>query len=85
MGRCQIRFIADDGPDAGSFHSVVKRHRAEHISIVGDRTCRHLEFIEPLGKRFELDSSLQEAIIGMKVKVNEVFFAEFKAAHLYQR
>jgi hypothetical protein len=68
-----MRFITDYWMNFGGFHRIIKGNGAEQIAEVCYRTGFHFQFLEPFGKRFELDCTLQKAIIGMHVQMYEIF------------
>jgi len=68
-----VGFATDDWLDTARFHRVVKSDRAKHVAVVGHRTRRHPEFFDAFGERLDLNSAVEEAVIGMKMKVDEVW------------
>ncbi len=54
-------------------HRVVKRDRAIHIAVIGHGARFHPQFLGALGERIDLNGSVEEAVIGMKVEMYEVF------------
>ena len=60
-----IRFAANDGLDTPRFHRVVERNRAVHVAMVGHGACLHAQVFKAFGKRFDLNSAVEKAVVGV--------------------
>jgi hypothetical protein len=69
-----VCFDSDDRLDAAAFHVVVERHCAVEIAMVGDGDGSGSGFGGALGEGLDLYRAIKEAEIGVKMKVDEVFF-----------
>jgi hypothetical protein len=70
-----VDLAADDRFDALLLHRVVERDRAIHIPVIGHRAGRHSERRDTLGKRFDLNRPIEQAVVCMQVQVNEILIA----------
>ena len=69
---CNIKFFAYNRIDAIFVAEFFKVQRAEHVSVVSERKCRH---VEPFGLGYqiiELGTGIEQRIIRMNMKVNKI-------------
>ena len=71
LGR-QIHLAADDGFDPGLLGLEVKLDRPEHVAVIGHRDRRHLERPGLADETVDLIGPIQEAVLRMHVKVDEL-------------
>ena len=68
-----VGFTTDDRLDPARFHRVVESDRAKHVAVIGHRARCHPEFFGAFSERLNLDGAVEEAVVGMKMKVDEVW------------
>jgi hypothetical protein len=66
-----VSFAADYRIYAATLHRVVKRDRAKHVAVIRHGASRHAKFLGSLRKWLYLNRSVKEAVIGVKMEVNE--------------
>src|SRR5882724_6145155 len=69
-----VGFHADDGLDARGLHLIVKGNRAVQIAVIGYRYGTGAEFLGTLSEGLYLDRSVKETEVGVKMKVDKIFF-----------
>ena len=68
----QVRFAAEDGLDSPGLSLLIKLDRTEHIAVVRDGDRRHAEFFDLPDQRRNLIRAVQQAVLRMQVKVDEL-------------
>ena len=66
-----IDFTSDDRLDTGLVSLLVKFHRPEHISVIGDSDCRHLKCLGSIEEVLYLDRPIEKAVLGMNVEMDK--------------
>ena len=66
-----IRFTADNGLDAVILGLLIKINSAKQVAMVRHRDGRHTVILHLLKEWSELVGSIKEAILRVKVEVNE--------------
>jgi hypothetical protein len=66
-----VGLTTDDRFDPGTRRFLVKFNRAKQIAVIGNRDRRHLEFGRFFHQLFHSDRTVEERILGVKVKMNE--------------
>ena len=69
-----VRLAPNDWLNAATLHGVVKRDRAKHVAMIRHGTGRHAQFFGAFGQGFDLNSAVEEAVIGVQMKVSELLF-----------
>ena len=69
-----VGFTTNDWLDAFAFHCVVEGDGAKHIAMIRHGTGRHAQFFGAFGQGFDLNSAVEEAVIGVQMKVSELLF-----------
>lgn len=69
----EISLASDNRLDPFRLHRVVERDRAVHVAVVGHGARVHAQSSQAFGKRFNLDGAVEQAVVGVKMKVNERF------------
>jgi hypothetical protein len=67
-----IAFAPDDRLDTCRGRLLVELHRSEHRSVVGDGHRRHAELACPLHQRVKADGAIQQTVLGVQMKMNEI-------------
>ena len=67
-----IQFTADDRFDSVLIGMLIKIDRPVEIAVIGHRNGRHLIFFCLLEKVIEANRTVEEAVLGVKVKMNEI-------------
>ena len=62
-----INFTADNRLNPVRFSGLIKFHRAEHITVVGNRKRRLPEFFCSRTKAFQTASTVQKAVFRMQM------------------
>jgi len=68
----EIGLASDNRLDPLRLHRVVERDRAVHVAVVGHGARVHAQRSQAFGKRFDLDGAVEQAVVGVKMKVNEI-------------
>ncbi len=69
----KVEFAADEGFDARAFGGVIKGDGPVEIAMIGEGEGRHIQIDGPFHQAVDAAGSIKEAVIGMDVKMNEVF------------
>ena len=72
VSRGNIQFAADDRLDSILIRMLVEIDRSVEIAMIGHGHGRHLIFLCLSEKIIETNGSVQQAILGMNVKMNEI-------------
>ena len=67
-----VDFTPYDGLQSVVHRRLMKLYRSEKITVVGDRYGRVLQFPGAVHQPRHLARTIQQAVIGVKVKVNEI-------------
>ena len=70
--RRHVQFAADDRLDPGFLGFEVELDRAEQVAVVGHRDRRHLERAGLADEAVDLIRPVEEAVLGVDVKVDEL-------------
>ena len=70
--RRDVRLDADDRPDAVLQRLVVEGERPEHVAVVGDGDRGHAELRHALAELRQAVGAVEERVLTVKVKVDEV-------------
>ena len=66
-----VNLAADDRFHPGALRLLIKFNHAKQIAVIGDRHGRHLEFRGFFHQLLHSDTSIQQRIFGVQMKVNE--------------
>ena len=66
-----VSFTTDDWIHAPTFHCVVKRDGSKHVAMIGHSARLHAKFFGSLGKGFNLNCAVQQAVISVQMQVCE--------------
>jgi hypothetical protein len=67
-----VNFTPDDGFDPGLQGLLIKLEGPEHRAVVRNRQGRHAEIFRPSEKILQTVGPVQEAVLGMQMKMNEI-------------
>jgi len=70
-GARDIDFAADDGLHPFFASRFVKAYGSEEVSVIRDGGCRHLQLNHTIHDGAHLTGTIQEAVVGVKVEMNE--------------
>ena len=70
--RSHVDLAAEDRLDPGRHRLPVELHRAEHVAVVGHGDGRLPQALGPLDQRGDLVGAVQQAVLGVAMKVYEV-------------
>src|SRR5437763_2951612 len=74
VAECKISLASDNRLDAARFHRIVKSDRAIHVAMIGHGAGIHAQRFQALRQRFDLNSAVEKAVVGVQVKVSETVF-----------
>src|SRR4029453_555617 len=70
--RCHVQLAAHDGLDAGLLRRRVEVDGAEEVAVVGQRDGGEVERLGGVHQLVELGRAIEQAVLGVDVKVDEV-------------
>ena len=70
--RGDVGLHADDGPEVTLHQFVMELDRAEEAAVIGDGASPHAGFHEQIGQLGGLHRPVEEAVLGVQVKVVEI-------------
>ncbi len=68
----EISFASDNRLDPFRLHRVVERDGAVHVAVIGHGTRVHAQRSQAFGKGFDLNGAVEQAVVGVKVQVDEI-------------
>src|SRR5258705_9049019 len=72
VARGDVYLAAQDRIDPALARLVVEDDRREHVAMLGDGHRRHLQFDRPVEQLFDPAGAVEERILGMEVKMDEI-------------
>jgi hypothetical protein len=69
-----VCLTTDDWLYAPTLHRIVKRDGAKHIAVIRHGACCHAQFFGSFSERLDLNGAVQEAVVGVQMKVCESLF-----------
>ena len=70
--RRHVDFAAEDGVQPARPRVIVKDHRREHVSVLGDRDRRHLQLDGLIQQFVDAARAVEQRELGVQVKVDEL-------------
>jgi hypothetical protein len=67
-----VELAADDGLDAGLLRGQIEIDGAEEVAVIGERDGREVQVLGLLHELLELGRSVEQAVLGMHVQMDEV-------------
>ena len=67
-----VSLTTDDRLHAVILHRVIERDRAEHVAMISHGARRHTQFVNAVGKRFDLNCAVEKTVISMQMEVYEL-------------
>ena len=66
-----VKLAAQDRLHPGFLGRIMECHRTEDVAVIGDRDGGHVEFLDPADEALDLAGSVEQGIVGMKMKMDE--------------
>jgi len=77
VSRRHVDLTPEDRFDPGPIHLLEKIDGTEHVPVIGHRHRRHGQLANTVTQCSHPNRTVQEAVFGVKVQVNEVFSHRF--------